>query len=165
HSLSFPPPLSPRSHLLPLSTPRTPHVFTLSLHDALPISPRSVCNTGLSPGRRVASAWSSMVLTISALGRVPMLQVTTIPSKQSIIGERYTFPAGRGNSVISVTHFLVGAAAEKQRARTRGPAGQGSPREDAYWRRLRPTVTRPPSRMRRRTTFSEMVMPSRLRTA
>src|SRR5690606_41309075 len=99
HSLSFPPPLSPRSHLLPLSTPRTPHVFTLSLHDALPISPRSVCNTGLSPGRRVASAWSSMVLTISALGRVPMLQVTTMPSKQSRSEEHTSELQSRENLV------------------------------------------------------------------
>ena len=41
-----------------------------------------------------------------------MAQETTNPSKQSIIGERYTFPAGIANSVISVSHLLFGVSAQ-----------------------------------------------------
>jgi len=64
---------------------------------------------------KVGEAPSSMVLTSSASGRVPIDQLTTRPSKQSIIGERYTFPAGIWNSVMSVSHFLFGAVAWKSR--------------------------------------------------
>jgi len=37
----------------------------------------------------VSMAASSIVLTKSASGLVPMVQLTTIPSKQSMIGENY----------------------------------------------------------------------------
>lgn len=53
-------------------------------------------------------AASSIVLTNSAFGRVPIDQLTTIPSKQSIMGDRYTLPAGIWNSVMSVSHFSCG---------------------------------------------------------
>ena len=39
-------------------------------------------------------AASSIVLTNSAFGRVPIDQLTTMPSKQSIMGDKYTLPAG-----------------------------------------------------------------------
>lgn len=39
--------------------------------------------------------------------------VTNNPSKQSTIGDKYTFPAGIANSVISVNHLLLGFSAEK----------------------------------------------------
>ncbi len=39
-------------------------------------------------------AISSMVITSSGSGLIPMVQLTTMPSKQSIIGDRYTVPAG-----------------------------------------------------------------------
>ena len=39
-------------------------------------------------------AASNIVFTKSESGRVPIVQLTTRPSKQSIIGERYTLPAG-----------------------------------------------------------------------
>ena len=55
-------------------------------------------------------AASSIVLTSSASGRVPIDQLTTMPSKQSIMGERYTLPAGIWNSVMSVSHFSFGRA-------------------------------------------------------
>jgi hypothetical protein len=42
----------------------------------------------------VSIAASNIVFTRSELGLVPMVQLTTMPSKQSIMGERYTFPAG-----------------------------------------------------------------------
>ncbi len=42
----------------------------------------------------VSMAASSIVLTNSASGLIPMVQLTTIPSKQSMMGERYTLPAG-----------------------------------------------------------------------
>ena len=46
-------------------------------------------HTGRSPpAMTISIAASSIVLTSSASGRVPMDQLTTIPSKQSIIGER-----------------------------------------------------------------------------
>jgi hypothetical protein len=52
---------------------------------------------------------SCIVLTNSAFGRVPIDQLTTMPSKQSIMGDRYTLPAGIWNSVMSVSHFSFGA--------------------------------------------------------
>ena len=58
-------------------------------------------------------AASSMVFTKTASGRVPMVQLITSPSKQLIMGDRYTLPAGIWNSVMSVSHFSFGAAAWK----------------------------------------------------
>lgn len=37
--------------------------------------------------------------------------VTTRPSKQSVIGERYTLSAGILNSVMSVSHLVLGVSA------------------------------------------------------
>lgn len=56
-------------------------------------------------GLSVAIAFLNMVLASSAFGEVPIVQLTGIPSRQSIIGERYIFPALIENSVISVSHF------------------------------------------------------------
>ena len=60
-------------------------------------------------------ASSSITFTNSALGDVPIAQLTGNPSKQSMIGDRYTFPAGMRNSVISVNHLLLGLSAWKSR--------------------------------------------------
>ena len=54
-------------------------------------------------------ASSSILLTKIESGVVLIFHFTTIPSKQSIIGDKYTFPAGMANSVISVNHFVLGA--------------------------------------------------------
>ena len=50
---------------------------------------------------------------LSESGRVPSAQFTSMPSKQSITGERYTFPARIWNYVMSVSHFSFGVAAWK----------------------------------------------------
>ncbi len=50
-------------------------------------------------------AFLSIVLVNSAFGDVPIVQLTGIPSKQSIIGDRYTLPDFMENSVMSVIHF------------------------------------------------------------
>jgi uncharacterized protein (DUF3084 family) len=57
----------------------------------------------------------------------PIDQLTTMPSKQSIMGERYTLPAGIWNSVMSVSHFSFGALALKSRFRRLSGAGLISP--------------------------------------
>ena len=51
----------------------------------------------------------------------------TMPSKQSMIGERYTLPAGIWNSVMSVSHFTFGAFAWKSRLIRFSGAGLISP--------------------------------------
>ena len=40
-----------------------------------------------------------------------MDQLITSPSKQSILGDRYTLPGRIWNSVMSVSHFSFGVAA------------------------------------------------------
>jgi hypothetical protein len=83
---------------------------------------------GLSPlAATLSIAASSIVLTNSAFGRVPIDQLTTMPSKQSIMGDRYTLPAGIWNSVMSVSHFSFGAPALKSRFSTLSGAGLISP--------------------------------------
>ena len=69
-----------------------------------------------------------MVFTSSASGRVPMDQLTTSASKQSIIGNRYTLPPGSYNSVMSVSHFSFGAQAWKSRLMRLSGAGLISPK-------------------------------------
>ena len=76
----------------------------------------------------VSMAASNIVFTKSESGRVPMDQLTTRPSKQSITGERYTFPAGIWNAVISVSHFWLGVPAWKSRLIRFSGAGLISPR-------------------------------------
>ena len=53
-------------------------------------------------------ALSSMLLTNSAFGEQPIVQEVTIPSKQSINGDKYTLLSGNTNSVISVSNFWYG---------------------------------------------------------
>jgi hypothetical protein len=55
------------------------------------------------------------VFTCSASGRVPIDQLTTMPPKQSIVGDRYILPVGISNYVMSVSHFSLGADALKSR--------------------------------------------------
>ena len=57
-----------------------------------------------------------------------MVQLTTIPSKQSMIGDKYTLPTGIWNSVMSVSHFSFGAPALKSRLMMFSGAGLFSPR-------------------------------------
>ena len=63
--------------------------------------PLSECTIGFSSGLRVAITFLSMVFASSTFEEVPIVQLTGIPSKQSIVGDRYTFPAFIENSVIS----------------------------------------------------------------
>lgn len=70
---------------------------------------------GVSPGLSVAHASRSMPLARAALGLVPIVQATGMPSWQSMTGDRYTLPAGIENSVMSVTHSRFGAVAWKSR--------------------------------------------------
>lgn len=63
-----------------------------------------------------------------ASGCVPIDQLMTMPSKQSMMGERYTLPAGIWNSVMSVNHFTFGAFAWKSRLIRFSGAGLISPR-------------------------------------
>lgn len=51
-------------------------------------------------------AASEIVLTSSAFGRVLIDQLTTMPSKQSIMDE--SLPAGSWSSVMSVSYFSFG---------------------------------------------------------
>jgi len=101
-------------------------------------------------------AASSIVLTSSASGRVLIDQLTAMPSKQSIMGERYTLPAGIWNSVMSVSHFSLGALALKSRFKRLSGAGLISPMYESYRRRLGTMGTRLCCFIRRRTTFPEM---------
>lgn len=56
----------------------------------------------------VSMSASCIVLSKSASGLVPIVQLTTNPSKQSMMGKRYTSPAGTWNSVTSVSHLRWG---------------------------------------------------------
>jgi hypothetical protein len=85
-------------------------------------------------GHRVNGSVSNIVFTKSESGRVPSVQLTTRPSKQSIMGERYTLPAGIWNSVMSVSHFSFGMSAWKSRLMRFSGAGLISPRYDPYRR-------------------------------
>lgn len=72
------------------------------------------------------------VLTSSASGLAQIVQLTAIPSNQSMIGGRYTVPVGICNSVMSVNYFSSGAAAWKRRLMKVSGAGLISPRYDSY---------------------------------
>lgn len=48
----------------------------------------------------MAHASRSMPLARAALGLVPIVQATGMPSWQSMTGDRYTLPAGIENSVV-----------------------------------------------------------------
>lgn len=76
----------------------------------------------------VSIATSSIVFTSCASGRMLIVQLTTLPSKQSITGDRYTLPAGMWNSEMSVSHFSLGAPAVKSRLTRFSGAGLISPR-------------------------------------
>ena len=68
-----------------------------------------------------------MLFTNVAFGEVPIVHVTGSPSKQSITGDKYTFPSGRENSVISVSHFSLGRSDLKSRLIRFSTAGEISP--------------------------------------
>ena len=65
----------------------------------------------VSPNCEIAP--SSMSFTRAASDAVPTVQYGSIPSKQSTIWERQTFPAGMANYVMSVSHFSFGFPAWK----------------------------------------------------
>jgi hypothetical protein len=83
-------------------------------------------------------------------------QLTTLPSKQSIVGDRYTLPAGVWNSVMSVRHVAFGTLALTSRFTTLSGAGPLARMYEPYRRRLLVAATRHSGFIRRRTTFSEM---------
>ena len=103
----------------------------------------------------VSMAASNIVFTRSAFGRVPMVQLTTRPSKQSIRGERYTFPAGIWNSVMLVSHFSLGVAAWKSRLMRFSGAGLISPMYEPYRRFLLAATIKHSCFIKRCTTFSQ----------
>ena len=57
---------------------------------------------GVSPGLGVAHASRSMPLARAALGLVPIVQATGMPSWQSMTGDRYTLPVYFVKSVFRV---------------------------------------------------------------
>lgn len=67
----------------------------------------SISMMGLFLAVSVPVAASSMELARCASGGVPIAQLTTLPSKQSTTGERYTLPVGSWNSVMSVTYYAL----------------------------------------------------------
>lgn len=98
-------------------------------------------------------------MTSCGSGLVPIVQLATIPSKQSMIGERYTFPARMLDSVMSVSHFTFRALAEKFRSITVTTAGVISSCYDRYSRRLREDEVSFSSVVIRLTIFSETTVP------
>src|SRR5699024_278601 len=113
---------------------------------------------GFSFPRNDCTAASSIPLINAALGDVLIVQLTTAPSKQSIIGDRYTLPLGMRNSVISVIHFSFILSALKLRFNTLGTAGDISPSYELYFLILIDFTRRSSSRMMRRTIFSETMI-------
>lgn len=89
------------------------------------------------------------------MGLKPAVYATILPSWQSIIGERYTFPSRALISVMSVSHFSFGASAVKSRLTRLPGAGVVSPSYELYLRRLGTCATSPSSAMILRITFSE----------
>lgn len=71
----------------------------------------------------------SIKAEIRKCARIRTLSVyaTILPSWQSIIGERYTFPSQALISVMSVSHFSFGASAVKSRLTRLPGAGVVSP--------------------------------------
>lgn len=65
-------------------------------------------------------------------GLVPMDYAGSPPSKQSIIGDRLTLPPGRPNSVMSVSHSLLGASAANLRPTRFSGASDISPLYELY---------------------------------
>ena len=88
---------------------------------------------GYSPSFKLKTASSSIVLTKVDEGDVPIDQETARPSKQSIIGDKYTFPAGMLNSVISVSYLEFGMPAWKSRLTILATSGLISPAYELYF--------------------------------
>jgi len=102
-------------------------------------------------------AASNILLTGLASGCVPIDQLITMPSKQSMIGDRYTLPAGIWNSVMSVSHFSFGVFARKSRLIRFSGAGLISPRYEPKRRRRVLATTKRSCFINRCTTFSDTV--------
>ena len=92
-----------------------------------------------------AIATFNIVFASSESGRVPIVQLTTNPSKQSITRKRYTFPAWIWNSVMSVSHFIFDVSAWKSLLVRFSGVGLISPRCDPYRRFYWPQRSSTPS--------------------
>jgi len=68
-------------------------------------------NYQCSPSLRVFIERSIILLISVTLELVPIDQLTTKTSNQSIIGDKYAFPARIENSVITEIHLKIGASA------------------------------------------------------
>ena len=55
--------------------------------------PRSECTKGLAPSGSVSAALTSILSASPASGPEPAVYATILPSWQSTVGERYTFPS------------------------------------------------------------------------
>ena len=92
---------------------------------APPLSERAV---GWAPSLSHPHAPIGGEFAISASGEVDINQLSGMPSKQSMMGERHTLPAGMRNSVTSVIRSSLGLSAPKRRLPPRHAAGSGAPR-------------------------------------
>ena len=110
-------------------------------------------------------ALSNIVFTRAASGDIPISHVTNNPSKQSTMGDKYTFPAGIANSVISVNHLILGFSAKKLRFISLGTAGYTSPAYELYLAVFFTFTDKFSSFIILRMIFSEIVIPSRLSNA
>lgn len=77
-------------------------------------------------------ALSNIVFIRAASGYILISHVTNHPSKQSKMDDKYTFPAGIANSVISVNHLILGFSAKKLLFISLGTAGDASPAYELY---------------------------------
>ena len=102
---------------------------------------------------------SSMPLTRSAFGCSLIRHVTSIPSKQSTAGDRYTLPAGIANSLISDKRSSFGFSLWKFLCTSFGTAGLISPLYELYFLAFRIFISRPSSFITLRTIFSETFIP------
>ncbi len=122
--------------------------------------PLSPWTTGCSFSFNCATALSSMLLANAASGEAPIVQLGSIPSKQSTIGDRWILPAGMANSAISVGHLQLGFPARKSLCVTFGTDGEISPLWELYFSLAVLLTIGPSSFMSFRTIFSEMMEPS-----
>ena len=67
----------------------------------------SKCNFEASPFFRWAIAVSSIIFTSPVFGLVNIVQLIINLSKQSTIGNKYIFPAGRANSVLAILYMAL----------------------------------------------------------
>lgn len=120
---------------------------------------------GFSFGDNWLIASSNIVFTRVESGDIPIFYATNNPSKQSTIGDKYIFPEGIANSVISVNHLLLGFSTEKSLCISFGTNGVISPAYELYLAVLFTFTSRFSLCIILRTIFSETMMSSRLSNA